>query len=43
MIPTRSAVTWEDEGSPWSFWTIEGIEYNIDVSEKIPAATSLSR
>ncbi len=43
IIPTRSAVTWEDEGSPWSFWTIEGTEYNIDVSEKIPAATSLSR
>lgn len=37
-IPARIAVTWEDEGSPWAFFTVEGVEYNVDVTEKIPTA-----
>ncbi len=39
----RLAVTWEDESGPWSFWTVDGVEYNVDVSEKIPGATLPSR
>ena len=42
-IPTRIVVTWEDEGSPWAYWTIEGVEYNVDVSEKIPGAAVASK
>jgi hypothetical protein len=42
-IPTRIAVTWEDEGSPWAYWTIDGVEYNVDVSEKIPGAAVASK
>lgn len=34
-IPTQIAVMWEDEGNPWSFWTVEGVEYNVDVSAQI--------
>lgn len=32
-IPVRFALTWQDEGSPWSYWTVEGAEYNIDVAQ----------
>jgi len=39
----RLAVMWEDESGPWSFWTVDGVEYNVDVSEKIPGATLPSR
>jgi hypothetical protein len=34
-IPVRFAVTWEDEGSPWSYWTVEGVEYNVDIEDKL--------
>ncbi|MDP3104708.1 MAG: hypothetical protein Q8M95_08875 [Candidatus Methanoperedens sp.] len=34
-IPSRFSVTWEDEGSPWSYWTVEGVEYNVDVTDMI--------
>jgi hypothetical protein len=39
-IPALFAVTWEDEGSPWSYWTVEGVEYNVDIADKIPASFS---
>lgn len=32
-IPSRFSVTWEDEGSPWSYWTVEDVEYNIEITE----------
>ena len=32
-IPSPAAVTWLDEGTPWSVWTIEDVVYNVDVSE----------
>nr|WAI02812.1 MAG: hypothetical protein OI862_00020 [Candidatus Methanoperedens sp.] len=35
-IPVQFAVIWEDEGSPWSYWTVEGVEYNVDISDKTP-------
>lgn len=34
-IPVNYAVIWEDEGSPWSYWTVEGAEYNIDVTQML--------
>ena len=34
-IPTQGAVTWFDEGSPWAVFTIEEIEFNVDVDEYI--------
>jgi hypothetical protein len=27
---------WEDQGQPYAILEIEGTEYNVDVSEKIP-------
>jgi hypothetical protein len=36
-IPSPASVTWLDEGTPWSVWTIENMAYNVDVSEYIGA------
>jgi hypothetical protein len=32
-IPVQFAVIWKDEESPWSYWTVEGVEYNVDISD----------
>ena len=32
-IPVKSSVRWKDEKSPWAFWNIEGVRYNIVLSE----------
>lgn len=37
-VPARATVTWEDEGSPWAEFVIDGVEYNVDVSERLPEA-----
>ena len=37
-IPSPAALTWLDEGTPWSVWTIEDVVYNADVSEYIKAS-----
>lgn len=39
VIPTTATLTWEDEGTPWAYWEVEGVEYNVDVSETLPAET----
>jgi len=41
-VPTRVIGHWEDEKTPYVIMTVEGIEYNVDVSEKIPAAEAPS-
>jgi hypothetical protein len=37
QIPSPASVTWLDEGSPWSVWTIEDVVLNVDVSDYIRA------
>ena len=32
---SRFSVIWEDEGNPWSYWTVEDVEYNIDITDMI--------
>lgn len=32
VIPSKSSITWDDE-KPWSYWNIEGVIYNIPVSD----------
>jgi hypothetical protein len=34
-FPSRFAVTWEDEGSPWSYWEIEGVVFNAEVPPEL--------
>jgi hypothetical protein len=36
-VPHRNVAIWEDQGEPYGIFEIEGAEYNVDVSEKIPA------
>lgn len=33
MIPSYLSVKWDDEKKPWSFWSIKGILYNIEISD----------
>lgn len=35
-VPHRDTAIWEDQGRPYVVLDIEGTEYNVDVSEKIP-------
>ena len=34
-VATVSALTWEDEGTPWAVFTVEEMVYNVDVEEYI--------
>ena len=36
-VPTRVVGTWADEKRPYVVMTVEGVEYNVDVSEVLPA------
>jgi hypothetical protein len=38
IIPTQLSVMWARDRRPWSHWTIEGIEYNVDATNLLPAA-----
>lgn len=37
-VPHRPVAVWEDQEEPYAILEIEGVEYNVDVSEKIPGA-----
>jgi hypothetical protein len=37
QVPTPAAVTWWDEGTPWSTWEHDDVVYNVDVSQYIGA------
>jgi hypothetical protein len=37
-LPARVAITWEDEGKPWSSWDFEGVVWNVDISQQLPVA-----
>ena len=39
-IPTRVIATWADEKNPYVVLTVEGVEYNVDVSQYIKARNS---
>lgn len=35
-VPHRNTAMWEDEGEPYIVLDLDGVEYNVDVSEEIP-------
>ena len=39
-IPARSAITWEKQGKPWSYWDITGVTWNVDLSAVLTATLS---
>ncbi len=40
QVPARIAITWEDQGEPWSYWDFEDYYWNVDVSEILPTDAS---
>lgn len=36
MYPAHIAVTWADEGTPWSYWHFEAIDWNVDLTPYLP-------
>jgi hypothetical protein len=36
LYPAHIAVTWADEGTPWSYWHFEAIDWNVDLTPFIP-------
>jgi hypothetical protein len=41
LVPAYIAITWEDQGEPWSYWNLEHYFWNIDISDVLaqePAA-----
>lgn len=39
-LPARIAVTWEDQGEPWSYWDFEQVFWNVDISQVLPATVA---
>ena len=37
QAPARIAITWEDQGKPWSYWDLEEYLWNVDISGFLPA------
>jgi hypothetical protein len=35
LIPCRVAVAWGESGSPWSYWNVDGIAYNVNVADQL--------
>ena len=35
-LPHRAVAAWEDQGEPYIDLHVEGTEYNVDASDKIP-------
>lgn len=35
-VPHRNAAIWEDEGEPYIVLDLDGVEYDVDVSEELP-------
>lgn len=35
LLPERVAITWEDQGQPWSYWELENVFWNVDISETL--------
>lgn len=33
QLPEHLSITWEDQGEPWSYWDIDAIFWNVDISE----------
>ncbi len=36
LIPSQSSIIWADEGTSWATWTVENVQLNVNVSNKLP-------
>ena len=39
-LPARIAITWGDQGEPWSYWDLEQVFWNVDISKTLEAAVT---
>jgi hypothetical protein len=35
LIPAQVSVAWGESGSPWSYWTLDGVAYNVHVDDQL--------
>ena len=42
-IPYHTAVAWGETGSPWSYWTVDGIAFNVSVEEQLGSQAGVLR
>jgi hypothetical protein len=35
LIPEQISVAWGESGSPWSYWTLDGVAYNVHVDDQL--------
>lgn len=40
-LPSRVAITWEDQGRPWSYWDFEGVAWNVDIAPWLEGETHI--
>jgi hypothetical protein len=36
QLPRRVAITWADQGRPWSYWDFEHVAWNVDIAQQLP-------
>lgn len=41
-VPKRIAITWADQGRPWSTWDLEHVLWNVDVAGLLPQARTVT-
>jgi hypothetical protein len=41
-VPKRIAITWEDQGTPWSTWDLEHVLWNVDIADVLPQAGTVT-
>jgi hypothetical protein len=35
-IPCQVSVAWGEAGAPWAYWNLDGVAYNVNVSDQLP-------
>jgi hypothetical protein len=35
LLPEQISVAWGEGGSPWSYWTLDGVAYNVSVDDHL--------
>jgi hypothetical protein len=35
LLPCHTAIAWGESGSPWSYWAVDGVAYNVNVSDQL--------
>ena len=41
LLPYHTSIAWGESGSPWSYWTLDGVAYNVNVSDHLGESGSI--